>query len=429
MGAVYEAIHLETKRRRALKVMLPSLVTDEELRGRFALEATVTADIESEHLVETFDAGVDSGTGAPFLVMELLRGEDLGAMVERQGRLSSTKTLLLLGQAAKALGKTHAAGIVHRDLKPENLFVTRREDGSMRLKVLDFGIAKVVAQSQTHAKATRSVGTPMYMSPEQVRGDGQIGPAADIYALGHITYALLVGCPYWEQEFNKSEGLYAGLLKIAAGAQVAASERAKERGVTLPSSFDAWFRRSTDPRPNARFASALEQMAALDRVLSGTPIGYEAAVNSAAHVPEARPTNEAAHTNAGISGDATPGGKRATIVGLVLGMVVTGLGGWALWTRLDAAPQAEVPASSVASPVASPNVLPSAVSTVGVGTAPIVTASQTSVVSVAPVESATAPVPTSSAKVPPKPVASSSSGKTKPPPKGTSTAYDPTMVR
>jgi eukaryotic-like serine/threonine-protein kinase len=121
MGAIYEVIHIETRRRRALKIMLPSIVTNPDMQARFKLEATVAADIESEHIVETFDAGVDAETGAPFLVMELLRGEDLGAIVDREGALPAEDVVLLLSQAASALDKTHAAGVVHRDLKPENL--------------------------------------------------------------------------------------------------------------------------------------------------------------------------------------------------------------------------------------------------------------------------------------------------------------------
>src|SRR5262249_3859933 len=111
MGAVYEVIHLETRRRRALKVMLPSVVEDPELRARFKLEATVAADVHSEHIVETFDAGVDPQTGTPFIVMELLRGEELGAALQRRGLLPASEVVELLYQAALALDRTHAAGI------------------------------------------------------------------------------------------------------------------------------------------------------------------------------------------------------------------------------------------------------------------------------------------------------------------------------
>src|SRR5262245_48229130 len=167
MGAVYECVHLTTQKRRALKVMLPQVLAASGMRERFELEARVTARIESEHIVETFDAGVDEATGAPFLVMELLRGKDLANLLEQHGPFTSQEVVVLLSQAAIALDKTHAAGIVHRDLKPENLFLTSRDDGSPRLKILDFGIAKVVVDGTKTAQRTAVIGTPLYMAPEQ----------------------------------------------------------------------------------------------------------------------------------------------------------------------------------------------------------------------------------------------------------------------
>jgi serine/threonine protein kinase len=179
----------------ALKVMLPSLVKEPSLRARFQLEATIAAEIDSEHIVQVFDAGVDAATGMPFIVMELLKGEEIGSLLQRQLRLSPGEVVPLVHQAALALAKTHAAGIIHRDLKPENLFVTTRDDGSPRLKVLDFGIAKVIAESTHGAQQTGTMGTPLYMSPEQIQGQGSISPRADLYAMGHVVFAMLVGEP------------------------------------------------------------------------------------------------------------------------------------------------------------------------------------------------------------------------------------------
>jgi tRNA A-37 threonylcarbamoyl transferase component Bud32 len=165
MGAVYEVIHRDTARRRALKVMLPTLLGDDSMRARFLLEARVTAEVASENLVETFDAGIDAATDQPFLVMELLKGSDLESWVQR-GPVPWQEVVTLLSQVARGLDRTHAAGIVHRDLKPENLFVTTREDGAPLVKILDFGIAKVVNESAQ--KSTRSLGTPLYMAPEML---------------------------------------------------------------------------------------------------------------------------------------------------------------------------------------------------------------------------------------------------------------------
>src|SRR5262245_2932525 len=149
MGAVYEALHLETRRPRALKVMLPELFSKPELRDRFRRGAHVTASVKSEFLVDVFDAGLDDASGMPFLVMELLEGEDLGRLVDRAGPLDPTDVVTYLAQVASALDRTHAAAVVHRDLKPENLFLTHREDGSGCIKILDFGISKIVNEAAT----------------------------------------------------------------------------------------------------------------------------------------------------------------------------------------------------------------------------------------------------------------------------------------
>ncbi len=274
MGVVYEVLHRETKRRRALKVMLPHVVTDPEMRQRFALEAVVTADIESEHLVEVFDAGIDTETDCPYLVMELLRGEDLGTRLRRGERCSPPELVTLFEQAALALDKTHAAGVVHRDLKPENLFLTRRDDGSPRLKILDFGIAKIVRTTTANPKTTtKTFGTPFFMAREQITGEAQlIGPSSDTYALAQIAYALLVGVPYFEDEASGAAGnMLVLLLAVGKGPKEPASVRAARRGVTLPPGFDAWFERATKPNPHARFASAREQVAELARILRDLP--------------------------------------------------------------------------------------------------------------------------------------------------------------
>src|SRR5262245_44917511 len=184
MGAVYEVMHVETDRHRALKVMHPHILQSEALRSRFKLEAKVAAHIESDFIVDVFDAGIDEATQMPFLVMELLRGEELGKRLKRLGRLPPEEVVLYLHQAALALDKTHRASIVHRDLKPENLFLSEREDSPPRIKVLDFGIAKIVAEGATSGGQTQSVGTPLYMSPEQFNPIAKLSGAADIYALG-----------------------------------------------------------------------------------------------------------------------------------------------------------------------------------------------------------------------------------------------------
>ncbi|TKD08826.1 serine/threonine protein kinase [Polyangium fumosum] len=270
MGAVYEVLQKNTERRRALKVMLPSLVSDPEMRARFELEAKIAAGIESEHIVETLDAGVDEATGMPFIVMELLKGEEIGALLKVRKRLPPEEVVTLLHQAALALDRTHAAGIIHRDLKPENLFLTRRDDGSPRLKILDFGVAKIVADGTGSSNTTKSVGSPLYMAPEQIAGEA-IGPHVDRYSLAHIAFTMLVGKPYWARERKSAQGLYPYLMLVARGAQVPSSERAKELGVSLPPAFDGWFSRATALDTSTRFDGSVAMVAALAEAFDVKP--------------------------------------------------------------------------------------------------------------------------------------------------------------
>ena len=284
MGAVYHVLDDKTASPRALKIMLPSVVQDPGMRARFALEATVTGAIVSDHLVRVSDAGIDELTGTPFLVMDLLQGHELGSMIAKRGGLPSVEVVTYLRQVALALDKTHGAGIVHRDLKPDNLFATYRDDGSPCVKILDFGVAKIVAQSTAHA--TSAIGTPVYMAPEQMRGEGTIGPAADLYALGHIAYTLLVGEPYWQEELRASESIFALISKVIIGAQEPPSSRAARRKrIALPLSFDAWFQRATAMQPAYRFGRATTAIA--DLALALEVPAARAATSSGAAIPAA----------------------------------------------------------------------------------------------------------------------------------------------
>jgi serine/threonine protein kinase len=290
MGAVFEVVHVETQRRRALKVMLPELLANRQLRERFQMEARITANVETEYIVDVFDAGIDEATGMPFLVMELLNGEDLGKAQDRAGRFSAEQVVTYLRQVASALDKTHAAGIVHRDLKPENLFLTHREDGTPRVKILDFGISKVVTEAQTGANATRGLGTPLYMAPEQVLAQ-TVGPATDLYALGLIAYSLLVGVPYWQLEAETFDNPITFVVHTSKGATDSAVARAAGVGHTLPPAFDAWFRRATHLEPARRFRSASELVSELAQSLSvALPVAagrVTLADSSGVHLPSA----------------------------------------------------------------------------------------------------------------------------------------------
>jgi len=264
MGAVYEVIDRVVSKRRALKVMLPGLVT-EAMLVRFRQEASIPGQIDSDNVVDVLDQGVDEERGLPFLVMELLKGEDLGARLQR-GRLSPEDAVGHLHRASLALDCAHAADIVHRDLKPENLFVTKHTDGTEGMKVLDFGIAKIVAES-SRPQTTLNLGTPLYMSPEQILGKGDIGSSSDIYSLGHVAFTLLTGHAYWEPELD-SMASTPFLTCVAQGARERATSRAARWHTQLPSDFDAWFATATATRPAARFDSASELVAELAQAFS-----------------------------------------------------------------------------------------------------------------------------------------------------------------
>ncbi len=255
MGAVYEAIHRGTRRRCALKVLHPGLAGDGDARQRFALEACITATIDSDHIVTVFDAGVDEASKAPYIVMELLKGYSLGQRLEEKRRFSVEEVLEIVGQASRALDLTHAAGIVHRDLKPDNLFALRRADGSVHIKILDFGIAKAVTSGPS--RNTTNIGTPLYMAPEQLDGTALDG-RADVFALGHIAFELLTGEHYWEPELRSAPSSLALMRIIDRGLPEAPRVRAARLGVQLGPSFDSWFLRATARAPGDRYATASE---------------------------------------------------------------------------------------------------------------------------------------------------------------------------
>ena len=273
MGAVYVVTDENTQRRRALKVMLAELALHADARERFRREAQVGASIRSEHVVEVLDAGIDEATNTPYLVMELLEGEDLGALVGRRGALPPGEVVVLFEQLCHALAAAHGVGVVHRDLKPENLFLasSRRSDGCGMLKILDFGIAKVLAEANT-GSATQSIGSPMWMAPEQTMTGAPITPATDIWALGLIAFYLLTGRSYWLAASATTREPMQLLREMAYDPLVPASSRARALGVAhlLPADFDPWFERAVCRDGEQRFPRVDALLDALRRCLPGS---------------------------------------------------------------------------------------------------------------------------------------------------------------
>jgi serine/threonine-protein kinase len=205
MGEVYLAEHRHLARRAAIKVLRAEFSADEDLLTRFFAEARAASLICHPGIIEILDCDVDRGTGRPFIVMEYLEGESLEDFLSRRGALAGdlSAAQLIVAQTAEALAAAHAGGIVHRDLKPANVFLAAPSQAGVvvRVKVLDFGIAKFAVPGNTSMTRTGSIlGTPIYMSPEQCRGGGNIDHRTDIYALGCMIFELLCGQPPFVRE-------------------------------------------------------------------------------------------------------------------------------------------------------------------------------------------------------------------------------------
>ncbi|RYZ06047.1 MAG: serine/threonine protein kinase [Myxococcales bacterium] len=252
MGSVWLASDLSLDSTCAIKLVDPDKVGNEEVRVRFQREARAAAQIRSANVVDVFDHGL--WQGVPFIVMEYLQGEDLGARLDRVGRLDLRQTYDIVAQVARALVRAHAMGIVHRDLKPENIFLVPGDDHEVA-KVLDFGIAKL-DQYSLRDKTTKTgsfMGTPYYMSPEQARGKN-IDWRSDLWALGIIVFQCLTGKPPFESE---ALGDLMGMILYDP------IPRITDRDSSLPPEVEQFWERAINRDRELRFQSAKELADAL----------------------------------------------------------------------------------------------------------------------------------------------------------------------
>lgn len=200
MGVVYEGLNTVIGKRVALKFIDAPIAADPEVVSRFQREAQAASAVDSAHIVQIFDTGT-APDGAPYLVMELLQGETLGARIRRLGRLSVEETVHVLCQVLRGLGRAHAAGVIHRDLKPDNIFLVDRDDDPIFVKLLDFGISKISRQTtesgHTLTRKGAVLGTPYYMSPEQAQAHHDLDGRTDLFSVGAIAFECLHGkAPY-----------------------------------------------------------------------------------------------------------------------------------------------------------------------------------------------------------------------------------------
>jgi serine/threonine-protein kinase len=308
MGAVFLVEQKSTGKMRALKVMHREIVADPVLQRRFEQEAKIGARIASDHVVDVVAAGVDATTGLPYLVMELLEGEDLRDHLDRHGAMAKERARVVFEQLCHAMAAAHAVGIVHRDLKPENVFLARsRRAGSepLDVKVLDFGVAKLAVEAGTRATRTKgAVGSPLWMAPEQT-SPGPVTPAADVWALGLIAYEVFTGKTFWRTS-SETGGTTAQLLReIVLDPIPWASERAREhgRGERLPVGFDAWFARCVTREPQDRYADAGVAWRAMQ------PMFVEGGQGVAFAETTAAPSTDTTPPRADDTGAATPFAK------------------------------------------------------------------------------------------------------------------------
>ncbi|MDC3960041.1 serine/threonine-protein kinase [Polyangium jinanense] len=289
MGAVYEATDTQSGARVAVKVVTAEVARNEVLLGRFEREARAARGLDTPHVVRALDAGRDGHSGLPFLVMEVLQGEDVRALFKRLGPIRPDLAVRIVVQACRGLDVAHAQRIVHRDVKPANLFLTRGpRPGECTVKILDFGIAKLAPDPESMAEAGEltsltqtgsMLGSPLYMAPEQARGHKQIDGRADLWSLGVVLYQALTGVTP-----HRDSGAL-GELIIAICTEPA--ERVERLAPWVPPEVAAVVHRALDLDPTQRFQSAAEMHAALIALLP--PGEANAAIHERMLVPLPEP--------------------------------------------------------------------------------------------------------------------------------------------
>jgi serine/threonine protein kinase len=270
MGVVWRVRHLQTRQEFALKTIRGGQVLGRSAFRRLLHEARATAAVKSRHVVQVVDVKPDyvhQGTDLPYIVMELLDGQNLSQYLDEVENLSPEELVWTVRQVSKALSMAHARGIVHRDLKPSNIFLSQDEDGNVIVKVCDFGIAKLQGDAITELAGTGTVsstagelhGTPRYMAPEQLRRSGVEGPATDQWAFALIVFRCLTGRSYFEKSTTVAE-----LVLAIVHDQLAIPSSLSPR---FPKTLDDWFLRSCAREPAARFATIADQQVELERCL------------------------------------------------------------------------------------------------------------------------------------------------------------------
>ncbi len=258
MGAVFEAEDVLLKRRVALKLMKPEVARNKSMAERFIREGRAANAIEHKNIVRVFDLAMDDEQGSLFIVQELLHGESLAERLDRESKIPVGEAVALLDSVLEALQFAHAKGIVHRDIKPDNVFLHRGPDGELIPKIIDFGISKVTAEQQEGLAKTQTgtaLGTPYYMSPEQIRGDSDIDHRADLWSAGVMAFEMMTGQrPFVGDNYN--------MLIINIITSPAPNATAVDR--SIPSAISQVIARSLKMDRKDRYDSARALREALD---------------------------------------------------------------------------------------------------------------------------------------------------------------------
>ncbi|HEY7370605.1 MAG TPA: serine/threonine-protein kinase [Polyangia bacterium] len=339
MGTVYEALHLEIGKRVAIKTMSPALAAVPAARARFVREARLTSRVRHPHIVDVTDIGTDDDAH-PFLVMELLEGEDLARHIQRRGPLPIEEVADVALPLLAAIGAAHDEGIVHRDLKPQNIFLAELRDGTIRPTVLDFGISKAPPQVAADPITTTGglLGSPSYFAPEQVNDPKSVDTASDQYALGVILYECVAGrLPY------AGSSLASIFDAILRGRYLPAQTHRPD----LPDGFQAVIARAMSIDPGARFPGLRPMGRAL------LPFASERArLVWASHFAESETINEALARRARAGVPATDQMPAPAVPALAT-TVGLGAAGRRVAGRSDPGPLA--PAAAVAAPPSVPS--------------------------------------------------------------------------
>jgi serine/threonine-protein kinase len=376
MGVVLSAVHLHLQQRVAIKMLLPEVASNPEALSRFMREAQAASSIRSEHVAQILDVGTLEGPGLPYMVMEFLDGLDLGQYLQQRGRLSIQDAVDYVLQACEAIAYAHRLGVVHRDLKPANLFLTYRADGLPLIKVLDFGISKVTQAGGGVALTATSFafGTPLYMSPEQVRSAKYVDPRTDIWAMGVILHELIAGRPPFEGET---------LTALCAAISADAPRPLRRDQPGAPEALEAAILRCLQKDPAGRHASILdfaEAIAPFGSAAAGALLGSIERIGSVTIPSLPRPSGPSVDIHGTHSSWETgrlpsSSSRRwiALAVGATLGVGLLAIGG-VLLLRPPPAPEApalavSTPASAVAS-APPPEAAPSASAPVASSSSP-----------------------------------------------------------